>query len=322
MTRTIPTRSTVPFDSAGTTCEAWHYEAAHDGLATAAGRPVVVMAHGLAGTKDSGLEPFATAFAAAGLDVFLFDYRGFGASGGEPRQVVSLDAQVEDYRAALHAAAGLPGVDRDRLVLWGVSLAGGHVLCAGADRPDVAAVVALIPMVDGIAAGKHALATHTPAELLKATALGVRSKVSRKRGRGPVMMPVVGRPGDLATFTLPGALEDYLAIAGPTWRNEIAADVGLELSSRRPQAAAARVTAPMLVQIADFDQSAPPQAAAKAAFKGKAEVRHYPCDHFDVFPGKPWHEPAVQHAVAFLTRHLRVDAPVEAPPVEPVETRV
>ena len=47
-----------------------------------AGRPVVVMAHGLGGTKDSGLEPFAEALAAAGLDVLAFDYRGFGASSG------------------------------------------------------------------------------------------------------------------------------------------------------------------------------------------------------------------------------------------------
>ena len=60
----------------------------------------------------------------------------------------------------------------------------------------------------------------------------------------------------------------------------------------------------MLVQIADFDRSAPPYAAAKAAFKARAEVRHYPCDHFDVFPGKAWHEPAVEHATRFLVRHL------------------
>lgn len=294
----------LTFTAGGVACEAWHFTATSDALATAAGRPVLVMAHGLAGTKDSGLEPFARAFADAGLDVLLFDYRGFGGSGGSPRQVVSLDAQLDDYRAAMSAAAALPGVDPDQLVLWGLSLSGGHVLRAAADRPDVAAVVALIPMVDGIAAGRHALASHTPRELLRATALGVRGRVARKVGREAVMMPVVGAPGELGAFTLPGAREDYLAIAGPTWRNEIATDVGLELSSRKPQAAAARITCPLLVQIADFDQSAPPYAAAKAAFKGRAEVRHYPCDHFDIFAGKPWHKPAVAHAVQFLTRHL------------------
>src|SRR3954451_3156087 len=104
MTPQTAVPETLTFDSAGTRCEAWHLPAGNDRLATAAGRPVVVMAHGLAGTKDSGLLPFGQAFAAAGLDVLLFDYRGFGGSDGTPRQVVSLAGQVEDYRAAMRAA--------------------------------------------------------------------------------------------------------------------------------------------------------------------------------------------------------------------------
>jgi fermentation-respiration switch protein FrsA (DUF1100 family) len=61
----------------------------------------------------------------------------------------------------------------------------------------------------------------------------------------------------------------------------------------------------MLVQIADLDQSAPAGAASAAAAKApRAEVRHYPCDHFDVYPGREWHEPILRHQVAFLTRHL------------------
>ena len=58
------------------------------------------------------------------------------------------------------------------------------------------------------------------------------------------------------------------------------------------------------MQIADFDRSAPPHAAAKAAEAGRAEVRHYPCDHFDVWPGSDWFEPALAHQVVFLRRHL------------------
>ena len=60
----------------------------------------------------------------------------------------------------------------------------------------------------------------------------------------------------------------------------------------------------MLFQIADFDRSAPPQSSMKAAFKARAEVRHYPCDHFDVYAGKPWHDAVVAHQVAFLARVL------------------
>lgn len=297
------TYESVTFTSGGTTCDAWHFAGAGDDLATGAGRPVVVMAHGLAGTKDSGLEPFAVGLAKAGLDVLAFDYRGFGASGGSPRQVVSMAGQLEDYRAAMAAAARLPGVDARRLVLWGVSLAGGHVLAAAAHRDDVAAVVSLTPLVDGLAAGRHAMAQHKPAAMLRSTVAGVRSRVG-----SPVMMPVVAGPGELGALTLPGAREDYLAIAGPTWRNEIDAAVGLELGGHRPGKEAKHLRCPLLVQIADFDRSAPPYAAAKAAFAGRAEVRHYPCDHFDVWPGKDWFEPALEHQVAFLRRHLGAGA--------------
>lgn len=298
------TMTEISFTSGGTDCFGLHFPATTDSLAGPAGRPVVVLAHGLAGTVDSGLEPFARAFADAGLDAFAFDYRSFGRSGGAVRQRVRLADQVADFNAAIEAAKKLPGVDGSRVVLWGVSLAGGHVLSVAAARQDIAAVVAVVPMVDGLAAAKHAMASHKPSQLLRSTGLGIRSRIAERTGRTAVTMPVVARPGELGALTLPGALEDYLAIAGPSWRNEVQADVGLELGSRAPLQAAANITAPVLVQIADFDLSAPPHAAAKAAFAAKAEVRHYPGDHFDLFEGKPWHEAAVKHAVAFLQRKL------------------
>jgi len=262
-----------------------------------------VLGHGLGGTRDSGLEEFAAAFAAAGLDALTFDYRGFGTSGGEERQVVDLVAQLDDWRAAAQAARSLDGVDPQRLVLWGVSLAGGHVLQLAAERSDVAAVVSVVPMVDGLAAMRHALKAHGALHLLKATGSGVAARIATRRGR-PATMPLAARPGEAGALTVPGALEDYLSIAGPSWRNEVRADVGLELGTRAPARAAAQIEVPVLVQICDFDVSAPPFAAAQAAFAARAEVRHYPGDHFDVFPGKPFHAAAVEHAVAFLTRHL------------------
>jgi len=300
-----PAFDEVIFDSGGADLHGWHFAGAGDDLDTGRGRPVVVMAHGLGGTKDSGLAPYAEGLAKAGLDVLAFDYRGFGASQGEPRQRVSLAGQLEDYRAAMAAAGSLPGVDRRRLVLWGVSLAGGHVLSAGAHRDDVAAVISLTPLVDGMAAARLALKHHAPSSIARSTVAGFRSRLASIAGRGPVTMPIVGRPGEVAALSLPGHYESYLAIAGPTWRNEVDASVGMELGGHRPAKAAKLLRCPLLVQIADFDRSAPADAAAKAAFEGRAEVRHYPCDHFDVWPGNDWFEPALAHQVSFLERHLR-----------------
>ena len=190
----------VSFTSDGVELDGWHFTGAGSAFDGPAGRPVVVMAHGLGGTKDSGLEPFAAGLAAAGLDVLAFDYRGFGASGGTPRQRVSMAGQLDDYRAAMAAAARLPGVDGSRLVLWGVSLSGGHVLAAAAGRDDVAAVVSLTPLVDGRAAGLLALKHHPPRAILRSTAAGLRSRVSSLRGREPVMMPIVARPGEVGAL--------------------------------------------------------------------------------------------------------------------------
>ncbi len=308
------TRTTFSFDSAGVRCAGTHVAPVVEvrgALATSletTGAPVVVLAHGLAGTQDAGMWPFAEAFAEAGLHSVTFDYRGFGASEGEPRQVVSLAGQIADLHAAVDTAKELPGVDPSRVVLWGISLGGGHVVSAAAERDDVAAVVSAVPMVDGLAAARLATRHHSARQLLGSTGRGIASAVRRRAGLGPALIPVVARPGEVGALTLDGAYEDYLAIAGPTWRNEVAADVVMELGTRAPAKAAGSLRVPWLVQVADFDRSAPPHATMKAAFAGRAEVRHYPGDHFDLFAGKPFHEAAVAHALHFVRRHVGVPA--------------
>jgi uncharacterized protein len=67
----------------------------------AAPYPAITMAHGYAGTKYHGIEPMAEAFAEAGFVVLLHDHRGFGDSGGEPRQDVNPWQQIIDWRRAI-----------------------------------------------------------------------------------------------------------------------------------------------------------------------------------------------------------------------------
>ena len=116
---------TLTFDSHGTRCEGWWLPATDDALTTERGRPCVVMGHGFGATRDAGLLPFAERFAAAGVDVLVFDYRGFGTSEGTPRQDVDHRRHREDYHAAIAAARAHDGVDPDRIVLWGSSYSGG-----------------------------------------------------------------------------------------------------------------------------------------------------------------------------------------------------
>lgn len=292
----------VAFDSRGVRCSAWHFAAESDSLTGTSGRPVVVMGHGFGGTKDSGLEPFAQRFADAGADVFAFDYRGFGSSEGQPRQTISIKRQVQDYGAAIDAARRLAGVDPARIVIWGSSMSGAHVFQVAADRSDVAAVIAMTPLTSGLAAGRAAVEQTGLLTALSWTATGLSSRIAQARGRAPRMMPLVARPGERGALALDGAYESYTSMAGPTWRNEIDSSVGFEMGSIRATPAAKQLTCRLLVQIADFDRYVPADSVARTAAAGRAEVHHYPCDHFDVWPGHAWFDKASGDQVAFLNR--------------------
>ena len=146
----MSTRREVWFPSGGVRCAADLY------LPEGAGSPVpcVVMGHGGSGTKRLGLPAYASKFADGGIAALVLDYRGFGASEGEPRQVIDVDGQRDDYRAALRHVRGLRDVDARRVALWGTSLSGGHVLAVAATDPGVAAVVSQVPVIDGMHRGR------------------------------------------------------------------------------------------------------------------------------------------------------------------------
>ena len=126
--------------------------------------------------------------------------------------------------------SALPGVDPNRIVLWGSSLSGGHVLRVAAGRADIAAVIAMTPMTNSLATGRLVISQYGAWTALRSTGNGLRSRVAGARGKSAVMMPVVSRPGEHGALTLEGSYESYLGMAGPTWRNEIDASIGLELS--------------------------------------------------------------------------------------------
>ncbi|EFF88729.1 MULTISPECIES: alpha/beta hydrolase [unclassified Streptomyces] len=291
----------VTFTSGGARCAAWHLPARSDALASSAGRPCVVMAHGFAGTRDSGLLNYAEPFADAGFDVFVFDYRGFGDSGGTPRQDVSVRRQRKDYHAALAAARRQPGVDPQRIALWGVSYAGGHALVVAAQDGHVAAVVSLTPVTDGLASLAHIARGVGVGRLLRLAGHGMRDAARALTGRTPHHVPVIAEPGPLAVMSLPNALEIGASFVGPTFRNEVCARAALKVGLNRPITFVSRLACPVLVQVGAHDRIAPPGAARRAAKKAKAQLSEYPVDHLDVYAG-PWQRRALADQLRFLVR--------------------
>jgi len=296
----------VSFASGGETCAAWHFPGSGEELTGEGGRPCVVMAHGFGATRDSGLQPFAERFAAAGLDVVLFDYRHFGTSTGEPRQLISVARQHADYHAAIAFARELDGVDPERIVVWGTSYAGGHAIVIAAEDQRLAAAISQIPAADGLAALLNVARYEGPLHLLRATLDGIRDGVRGVAGREPLRIPIVGPPGTIAAMSSEDAEPGMRAISGPSWRNEFCARELLEVGLNRPVRNARDVRCPLLIQIADRDSVAPVKSAQRAAWQapGWAEVRHYPIGHFDIYLGE-WFERSIADQLHFLRRHLQ-----------------
>ncbi len=85
----------------------------------------IVHAHGNAANLSNHL-PLVAWLPARGVNVLMFDYRGYGRSEGQP----SLSGVVEDVEAAVAAARRQPGVDTERVLLFGQSLGGATALRA------------------------------------------------------------------------------------------------------------------------------------------------------------------------------------------------
>ena len=265
----------------------------------AATAPCVVMAHGFSGTRDDALPGYAEAFRDAGYAVVLFDYRHFGASTGQPRQLLDIARQQDDYRAVVDWARHADGIDPDRIVLWGSSFSGGHVIAVAAGDPRIAAVISQAPYTDSV----PVIRRMPPLNLARAIAAAVRDQAGALLGRPPTLMPAAGSPGSFAAMTEPDALPGFTAMVPPEslWRNEVAARLMLSLPFYRPVRLADRLRMPVLFCVCDIDTTTPPGSTIKAARLAPCgEVRSYHYGHFAIYS-----DPEVKaDQVAFLRRVL------------------
>jgi uncharacterized protein len=283
----------VTFRSDGVDCAARVYR---PDVASGETTPCVVMANGFSLTREDGLPAFAKRFAGIGVTAVAFDFRHFGASRGEPRQLVDLDRQLADFRAAVSFARELEGVDGDAVAVWGFSAGGGHAIYTAAGDERIAAVIALCPMTDVIAFVRRMPARN----VLRANVDTLRNVAGRRR----VHIPVVGRPGSYAFFTQPEALPGFDSVCGDhsLWRNEFLT-LSFAKPTYRPVRVAHRVSCPLFVCIGERDHMVPRRAAERTVERApRGEMGHYPIDHFGGFLGEDF-ERVVADQIEFLRRH-------------------
>ena len=291
-------REDVRFTSGDDLISAWLYRPTDSGPT-----PLLVMAHGLGAVRSMRLDAYAERFSAAGYACLVFDYRNFGDSQGEPRQLLDIGMQLADWAAAVAYARTLAGIDHHRIGLWGTSFGGGHVIATAARLPGIAAAVAQCPFTDGIASAR----TLNPLIFTRVGILAARDLVAARLGKPPVMIPAVGRPGEVALMNAPDAYPGYLRLVpdGVELPNEVAARIALKIMTYRPGRSTAKIACPILFCVCETDSVAPAVPTLRYAAKApRGEVRVYPQGHFAIYVDDAF-ERVVADQLAFLDRHLK-----------------
>ncbi|KQO59016.1 peptidase S15 [Methylobacterium sp. Leaf86] len=265
--------------------------------------PAITMCAGFGGTIHHGLEPFAVAFAEAGFATLLHDHRGFGSSGGQPRQDVDPWRQIADWRRAISFLESRPEVDAMRIGLWGTSYSGGHALMLGASDRRLKAIVAQVPTISGYEQGLRRI----PADQLSAVDEALAQDDRNQLDGEPGYQALVGAdPAVPAAFRSQEAIDFMLpAVPDGVWENMVTLRSSRLARMYEPGAFVSRVSPTPLMFIVAREDRTTPTDLALAAYERALEPKRLvlvPGSHFGIYLTQ--RDVAIAAAVEWFHEHL------------------
>jgi len=229
----------------------------------------IVQGPGWLGLKDAKLYVrYHEALVAAGFAVLVFDYRGFGDSGGD-RGILSPARQLQDLVNAVTYLTTRDDVVPDAIGVFGTGGTGGGnaVLLADAD-PRVKAAVSQVPVADGTDWLHRMRQEHEWLAFLDGLEADRRQRVTTGEGRlvHPREEIMVPTPERRAT-TIKADVDDRIP-------NAIPLSCAEEILAYKPIDAAARLTTPLLVIGVEGDATTPTDHAERlyAAARGPKQL--------------------------------------------------
>jgi uncharacterized protein len=298
-------RRDVTFGSEGADLEGWVYVPDSNPP-----WPLVVMAHGFSATRHMAADKYAEVLSAAGLAVLLYDHRGFGDSGGEPRRQINPWIEARGYRDAVSYGRSLEGVDQSRVALWGDSFSGGVALAVAGIDERVAALVVQVP-----ALGREPPPADPDGSLYRAFKETILSGVvepleGEVQGPFPVVSDdQVRRPSALQPLTAYRWFIEYGGRFGSGWMNDVTRARPKTPVGWHPGLCAGHVCCPTLFLVSPQDEmpGALP-AVARGAYDKVAGVKEWieiDGGHFGLlyFPSEEFERVSSAQA-RFLSDHL------------------
>jgi uncharacterized protein len=273
------------------------------GAKTGANLPAVVVGGSLTSVKEQMSASYAKELAAQGIAALAFDYRHYGQSEGQPRQLESVEAKKADLKGAVSFLQTHAAINPNGISLLGVCTSGGNVIQAAAEDGRIRSVVtiagwfaepSLTPLLYGGEAGVAQLKAQGQQALVKYRSTGVSDTVQ-----------TYGMAGSSAAHA--GDHMDYYVnkqrgnIA--QWTNAMAVQSWESWLSFNPVAAASKVKTPAM--IIHSDDSAFPDQAKKVygLLAGAKELNWLKGGHFEFYDNPAKVQEASREVARFVKSH-------------------
>ncbi|KAI0076202.1 hypothetical protein K474DRAFT_1663328 [Panus rudis PR-1116 ss-1] len=217
---------------------------------------------------------------------------------GKPRHSVYVTEQLEDYRTVIKFCRQQAEFDPHRVILWGSSLSGGHVVSLASEKHlNICAGVAQCPYLGVIAKSPLTLSA------IKTLGWAVLDILKQAIGLSPIFIPAVAENGTVGVLTSPGTFEGAYALVenDGDYPNEISASSIFELPFYKPNVSAKDIACPLLVVALEHDNICSIDGAREvAAACDKVKLKVLDGGHFEAYPGQALFEESLKTQVAFL----------------------
>lgn len=295
-------RRDVVFQSQGVDCAGWLY--IPDDLEPGGRAPAIVLANAISAVREITLPGYAERFCAAGFVALAFDYRNFGASGGEPRNHLDPHLQQQDVKNAVTWLRAQPEVDADHIGGWGVSLGGVHMLHLGAYDRRLKAVVS-------VATGVNSMQQLMGREGMLGFLQMLNGDHDRRfaTGEAATYLPAVSMPGEGGFMAFPEANDFYMEAQrtfAPTYDNRLTME-SVENLIEDNSAANVDLISPTALLVVHGQQDVIPVEAIRAVFDRAAEPKKLlvlDCLHTDLYTREPWVTQSADAAIEWFNRYL------------------
>ncbi len=265
--------------------------------------PCIIMSTGLNGTKDIILEKYALRFAKEGNAVITYDYRHYGESDGQPRQLYSANLQIEDLRAAVEFAKAHDAINTSKIVLWGTSAAGNYGIVVASKDATIAGVISQCATYDHKEDSRYFIQKYGYSLFIRLFVHAQRDKGRMRFGLTPHVIPAYGREWTTALINTDGAYDSIneLAKGSDLFKNELCARS--LLMPHPPDAIKASVDVKCKVQIFVCENDllvSPNSYHHLEQFVGDLlETIKYPIGHFDLYEGT-YFEKSIAEQIRFV----------------------